>query len=219
MLPKFIEVETEDAPQYSVIWLHGLGADGNDFSDFPHMLKLPKGEVTRFVFPHAPMRPITLNGGMVMRGWYDLVELQDTEQDDIQGLEESSNLIKALIEREKTFGVPAQKIFLGGFSQGGALSLYLGLRHEERLAGVIALSAYLPPPKTVFVGSSKINRQTPVFMAHGLDDPMVPFPLADNSRQLIEGMGYRLTWRTYPMEHSICEAEIHDMTQFFVDCL
>ena len=218
-LPEYIQAETGTSPKHSVIWLHGLGADGRDFSDLPRMLNLPAEMAIRFLFPHAPMRPITLNGGMTMRGWYDLTGLEASRKEDLDGLQASSELVAALIYQEVARGIPADQILLGGFSQGGALSLYLGLRYPNRLAGIVGLSAYLPAASRVRVERSEVNQNTQVFMGHGLHDPMVSLQSGDASRQLLEELGYPLTWRTYPMQHSICESEMRDLAEFFVDCL
>ena len=218
-LPEYIEAETGAAPQHCVIWLHGLGADGRDFADLPGMLNLPPQMAIRFLFPHAPMRPITLNGGMMMRGWYDLTSLDANKKEDLDGLEESSDLVTALIHQEVAHGIPADQILLGGFSQGGALSLYLGLRHPSRLAGIVGLSTYLPEASRVHAERSEANRNTRVFMGHGLHDPMISLRVGDTSRQLLEKLGYPLTWRTYPMQHSICEPEMRDLAEFLVGCL
>ena len=217
--PEYIEVETGTAPQYSVIWLHGLGADGRDFADLPGMLNLPAQMSIRFLFPHAPMRPITLNGGMTMRGWYDLTGLEASRKEDLEGLQASSDLVTALIHQEVARGIPADQILLGGFSQGGALSLYLGLRYPNRLAGIVALSAYLPAASRICVECSEANRNTRVFMGHGLHDPMVSLQSGNASRKVLEKLGYPITWRTYPIEHSICEPEMRDLAKFFVGCL
>ena len=218
-LPEYIEAETGAAPQYCVIWLHGLGADGRDFADLPGMLNLPAQMAIRFLFPHAHMRPITLNGGTMMRGWYDLTGLDSNKKEDLDGLEESSDLVTALIHQEVARGIPADQILLGGFSQGGALSLYLGLRYPNRLAGIVALSAYLPAASRISVECSEANQNTRVFMGHGLHDPMVSLQSGDASRKVLEKLGYPITWRTYPMEHSICESEMRDLAEFFVGCL
>jgi phospholipase/carboxylesterase len=219
LLPEYIEAETGAAPQHCVIWLHGLGADGRDFSDLPGMLNLPAQLSIRFLFPHAPMRSITLNGGMTMRGWYDVTGLEESKKEDLEGLQASSDLVAALIHQEVARGIPANQILLGGFSQGGALSLYLGLRYPNRLAGVVALSAYLPAASRISVECSEVNQNTRVFMGHGLHDPMVSLHSGDASRKLLEKLGYPITWRTYPMEHSICEPEMRDLAEFFVSCL
>jgi len=150
-----------------------------------------------------------------MRGWYDLAGLEERDQEDISGLTESSELITRLIEQEKERGIASDQIFLGGFSQGGALSLYLGLRYSEKLAGIIGLSTYLPASLSISAERSELNRETPIFMAHGLHDPMIPIGLAENSRRVLQQLEYQLTWRTYPMQHSICDAEIRDLSQFF----
>ena len=218
-LPEYIKAETGAAPQHCVSWLHGRGADGRDFADLPGMLNLPAQMAIRFLFPHARMRPITLNGGMMMRGWYDLTGLDANKKEDLDGLEESSDLVTALIHQEVARGIPADQILLGGFSQGGALSLYLGLRYPSRLAGIVGLSTYLPKASRVHAERSEANRNTRVFMGHGLHDPMVSLQFGDSSRQLLEELGYPLTWRTYPMQHSICEPEMRDLAEFFVGCL
>ena len=219
LLPEYIEAETGTAPQYCVIWLHGLGADGRDFADLPGMLNLPAQMSIRFLFPHAPMRPITLNGGMTMRGWYDVTGLEASRKEDLEGLQASSDLVTALIHQEVARGIPANQILLGGFSQGGALSLYLGLRYPNRLAGIVALSAYLPAASRICVECSEVNQNTRVFMGHGLHDPMVSLQSGDASRKVLEQLGYPITWRTYPMEHSICEPEMRDLAEFLVGCL
>ena len=219
MLPEYIEIETASAPTHSVVWLHGLGADGADFADLPSMLELPSKSAIRFIFPHAPIRPITLNGGAMMRGWYDLAGLQELDKQDVIGIRESSSQIRCLIEQEMTRGISSDQIFLGGFSQGGALALYLGLRYPEKLAGIIGLSTYLPALQSMTTECSEFNRQTPIFMAHGLHDSMIPLGVADHSRCLLEQYDYQLTWRTYPMQHSICDLEIQDLGQFISNCL
>jgi phospholipase/carboxylesterase len=218
-LPEYIEAETGTAPQHCVIWLHGLGANGRDFADLPGMLNLPPQMAIRFLFPHAPMRPITINGGMKMRGWYDLTGLEASRKEDLDGLQASSDLITALIHQEVARGIPADQILLGGFSQGGALSLYIGLRYPNRLAGIVGLSTYLPVASRVRAERSEANQNTQVFMGHGLHDPMVSLQSGDASRQLLEELGYSLTWRTYPMQHSLCETEMRDLAEFFVGCL
>jgi phospholipase/carboxylesterase len=219
LLPEYIEAGIGTAPKHCVIWLHGLGADGRDFADLPSMLNLPAETSIRFLFPHAPMRPITLNGGMTMRGWYDVTGLEANRKEDLEGLQASSDLVTALIHQEVARGIPANQIFLGGFSQGGALSLYLGLRYPNRLAGIVALSAYLPAASRISVECSEVNQNTRVFMGHGVHDPMVSLQSGDASRKLLEKLGYPITWRTYPMEHAICEPEMRDLAEFFASCL
>ena len=212
---EYIQTETGPEPTHSIIWLHGLGADGNDFVNLPEMLSFGKERV-RFIFPHAPMRPITINGGMTMRGWYDLQEMPNHGNEDLEGLKESSDLVIQLLEQEIMRGVTSTNIFLGGFSQGGALSLYLGLRYKQPLAGIVALSSYLPTPNLTATETSDANRKTEIFMGHGLNDPIVPIELADISHKTLKGLEYPVVWRTYSMEHSICEAEMRDLRQYFV---
>ena len=218
LLPEYIEAETGTAPQHCVIWLHGLGADGRDFVDLPGMLNLPAQMSIRFLFPHAPMRPITLNGGMTMRGWYDVTGLEASRKEDLEGLQASSDLVTALIHQEVARGIPANQILLGGFSQGGALSLYLGLRYPDRLAGIVGLSTYLPAASHFRAERSEANQNTPVFMGHGVHDPMISLQSGNASRQFLEELGYRLTWRTYQIQHSVCEQEIIDLAEFMVSC-
>ncbi len=215
-----ILVETgDDASRYSVVWLHGLGADGQDFSDLPNLLDLPEETAIRFLFPHAPLRPITLNGGMVMRGWYDLKDLGENEYEDIDGLNASSRLIYNLIEVEVRKGIPVEHILLGGFSQGGAVSLYAGLRYPKRLAGIVSLSGYLPAPDRLLTESSDTNRETPIFLGHGIEDTVVPLTIGNATRQSLDGLGYGATWWTYPMSHTICQQEMIDLSNFLERCL
>jgi phospholipase/carboxylesterase len=176
------------------------------------MLSLPAEPAVRFVFPHAPMRPITLNGGMVMRGWYDLTGLEVTRHEDVAGLEQSSALVTGLIEQESARGILPSQVFLGGFSQGGALALHVGLRYTERLAGIVALSTYLPVSDQTRAERSEANRPTAIFMAHGLFDPVVVLPFGEASHQALEEMGYDMTWRTYPIQHSVSESEMSDLS-------
>jgi phospholipase/carboxylesterase len=216
---EYIEIETGTSPEYCVIWLHGLGADGRDFEDLPRMLNLPASLAVRFLLPHAPVRPITLNGGMMMRGWYDVMGLEEDRKEDLDGFKESSSLITALINQEVDRGISVDQILLGGFSQGGAVSFYLGLRYPKKLAGIIGLSTYLPASRQTSMERSDANRNTSVFMGHGLYDPMISLRAADTSRQRLEELGYSLTWCTYPMQHSICEAEMKDLADFFFRCI
>jgi phospholipase/carboxylesterase len=198
----------------SVIWLHGLGADGNDFVPMVEQLNLVIRQKVRFVFPHAPLRSITVNSGMRMRAWYDIFELNLSRCDDLKGIQESETLINLLIEREISLGVPSHQIILGGFSQGGAISLYTGLRYPTRLGGIIALSAYMPAADVFSEARSLENTQTPIFMAHGLSDSVVPFMLGNISRQQLEGLNYPVEWRSYPMAHTVVQEEIEDISRF-----
>jgi len=202
-----IEIETGPQPQASVIWLHGLGADGSDFEPVVAELDLPARPI-RFVFPHAPMQPVTINGGMVMRAWYDVLGDDLARREDAAGVRESQRLVGRLIEREEARGSAAEHIVLAGFSQGGAIALQTGLRHARRLAGIMALSCYVPIADAVAAEAHAANRATPVFMAHGLHDPIVPVALGRRSRDLLAALGYPVEWHEYPMPHSVCAEEI-----------
>lgn len=205
-----IEIETARNPSASIIWLHGLGADGNDFAPIVPALKLP-GAAIRFVFPHAPMRPVTINGGMRMRAWYDIADGANRREDE-SGVRASQTLIEALIAREKERGTAANRLVLAGFSQGGAIALQTGLRHSERVAGIMALSTYLPIADKFAAEAGKANRDAPIFMAHGSYDPVIPLARAEQSRGLLQSLGYQVEWREYPMQHSVCPEEVSDIS-------
>jgi phospholipase/carboxylesterase len=206
-----LEVPTAPSPTAAVIWMHGLGADGHDFVDIVPMLRLPGSVAARFVFPHAPMQPVTINGGMVMRAWYDIRPDAAERGEDEQGIRHSQTQVEVLIAREKARGVPAARIVLAGFSQGGAMALQTGLRHPERLAGVMALSCYVPLARTLAAEASAPNRDVPIFMAHGTGDPLIPLARARRAHQILTGLGYRVEWHEYPMPHAVCDAEIRDL--------
>jgi phospholipase/carboxylesterase len=207
-----IEIETGPSPAASVIWLHGLGADGSDFVPVVDALDLPAGPLPsrpiRFVFPHAPMQPVTINSGMVMRAWYDVLSTDFDRRADERGVRASQQLIEALLEREQRRGIAAGRIVLAGFSQGGAIALHTGLRHAERLAGIMALSCYVPLAASLPAERSAANRDVPVFMAHGTRDPVIPARLARESRDLLLQLGYEVAWHEYPMEHSVSPEEL-----------
>jgi phospholipase/carboxylesterase len=209
-----IEIETGRNPAASVIWMHGLGADGNDFVPIVNELGLDSTPAIRFLFPHAPMRPVTINNGFVMRAWYD-VTLGDLEghsrRADERGVRESQAQIAALIEREEKRGVAPERIVLAGFSQGGAVALQTGLRFPRKLAGMMALSTYLPLAESLPAEAAPANRQTPIFMAHGLYDPVIPIMMGAGSMTFLTGLGYAVEWRQYPMPHSVCPDEIEDI--------
>ncbi|MBO69167.1 MAG: carboxylesterase [Acidiferrobacteraceae bacterium] len=213
-----IKIDTGDHPACCVIWLHGLGADGHDFVDLPNMLKLPPDRSVRYIFPHAPVRPITLNGGVSMRGWYDLLSLDLQNDEDAQGLEESSIMLAELIDEQVKQGISTEKILLGGFSQGGALSLYHGLCHSKSLAGLVGLSTYLPLPDRLSHHRNIMSHNVPIFMGHGCYDSVIPSDYGKSSRDILQKHGYTVTWRQYPMDHSICESEIQDMSNFLLRC-
>jgi phospholipase/carboxylesterase len=205
-----VEFETGAGPRAAVIWMHGLGADGHDFAPIVPELSLPASASVRFVFPHAPMRPVTINNGWVMRAWYDVHGDAGERREDETGVRESERAIVRLIEREKTRGVPARRIVLAGFSQGGAMALHTGLRYPGRLAGVMALSCFLPLPHTVAAEASPANRDAPIFMAHGTDDAVIPLARAERTHAVLVRLGYRVEWHTYPIAHAVCPEEIRD---------
>lgn len=209
-LPEAIEIETAPAPDAALIWLHGLGADGHDFEALVPELRLPQNTRLRFIFPHAPMRPVTINMGMHMRAWYDILQMGGGPED-AAGIRASQGLVEALIARERTRGVAAARIALAGFSQGGAIALHAGLRHAERLAGVLALSTYLPLAATLAAERSDANRDIAVFMAHGGHDPVIDIARARESRAALESLGYAVQWQEYAMPHSVCAQEIADI--------
>jgi phospholipase/carboxylesterase len=211
-----IEIETGPRPEATVIWLHGLGADGHDFEPIVPELRLPKA--VRFVFPHAPVRPVTINNGMRMRAWYDILQFGGGPEDE-QGIRASQALLENLITAEKKKGIQADKIVLAGFSQGGAIVLQTGLRHAERLAGIMALSTYLPVAETLQKEKSKANQDLPIFMAHGAYDDIIPLRRAEQSRDLLVKSGYPVEWRTYPMPHSVCPEEIGHISEFLLRIL
>ncbi len=213
-----IEIETGPQPQASVIVMHGLGADGNDFVPVVPELGMPPGLRVRFVFPHAPMQPVTINAGMVMRAWYDVFELGGGREDEA-GIRASQGRIEGLIAREKARGIPAGRIVLAGFSQGGAIALQTGLRHPERLAGIGVLSAYLPLARSVPAEASPANRDVPIFMAHGSYDDLIPVARAHRSRDLLLELGFRVAWHEYGMPHSVCAEEIQDLAFWLQEML
>ncbi len=210
-----IEIETAPNPTAAVIWMHGLGADGNDFAPMVPELRLGNAPAIRFVFPHAPMIPVTINNGYVMRAWYD-VSYGDLEgksrQADEKGVRASQAEIEKLIVREVARGIRANKIVIAGFSQGGAIALHTGLRHAAPLAGIMALSTYLPAPHTLPAEAAAANRDIALFYAHGSDDQVIPIAMAETSRQTLSAAGYAVDWHEYPMQHSVCLEEIRDIS-------
>ncbi len=206
-----LEIESAPSPTAAVIWLHGLGADGYDFVDIVPMLGL-KAIPTRFVFPHAPMRPVTINGGAVMRAWYDVRGDAGVRREDEAGVRESQARVEALIAREKARGIAARRLALAGFSQGGAMVLQTGLRHPERLGGIMALSCFLPLADKIAAEVGAANRDVPIFMAHGSQDPLIPMARARHAHDLLASLGYRIEWHEYPIPHSVSDAEIRDIS-------
>ena len=209
-----IEHETGRDPRHAVIWLHGLGADGNDFAPIVPELIDAEWPPLRFVFPHAPVRPITINGGMAMRAWYDISGLEIAQRQDEAGIRASIAQTGELIEREIARGVPAANILLAGFSQGGAIVLSGGIRHAQRLGGIVALSTYLPMAEKTDADASAANRDVPIFMAHGMLDPTISHALGEMSREYLKQRGYAVEWHDYPMAHQVCMEEIADLRKW-----
>jgi phospholipase/carboxylesterase len=215
-----VEIETRADPEAAVIWLHGLGADGHDFEPVVGQLDVAELPPLRFVFPHAPLRPVTVNGGMVMRAWYDIfsVDFHSRREDD-EGIRESARRLAQLAARENTRGIADNRIVLAGFSQGGAVALHAGLRHPRRLAGVLALSAYLPLASTLAAEAHGANRKVSVFMAHGWSDPVIPFDVGQDSARLLAASDYPVEWHAYAMEHGVCMTELSDIGRWLAEVL
>ena len=207
-----IEIDPTEAPTASLIVLHGLGADGNDF--VPIAQELTLSAPVRFVFPHAPTRPVTINGGYVMRAWYDILGTDLVRAEDEAGLRASQREVEALIDREVQRGIPPERIVLMGFSQGCAMALLTGLRYAQRLAGIVGLSGYLPLAATTEVERSVANATVPVFLAHGQHDPVVAYPRGAATRDALRALGYAVEWHEYPMQHSVCMEEISDLNRW-----
>jgi phospholipase/carboxylesterase len=214
-----IEIETAPQPVASLIVLHGLGADGNDFVPFAQELKLGAVGAVRYVFPHAPTRPVTINGGYVMRAWYDILGTDLVRRENEGGLRESQREINALIEREIARGIAPGRIVLAGFSQGCAMTLMTGLRHGARLAGLAGLSGYLPLADTTAAERNAANLDVPIFLAHGRQDPVVPLARATASRDLLLGLGHGVQWHDYAMPHSVCGEEVADLNAWLLEVL
>lgn len=212
----YLEISTAERVEYSVIWLHGLGASGHDFEPIVPELRLLQRPGVRFLFPHAPIRPITINGGAAMRGWYDIDSLDfDARSHDRAGIEDSARLVGQLIEQEKAGGVPEENILLAGFSQGGAIALYAGLAGPHRLGGIMALSTYLPLQDQVFIDGIEARAELPIFMAHGRHDDVIALPYAVQSRDAMLQHGLAIEWHDYPIAHSVSAEEVADMATWF----
>jgi phospholipase/carboxylesterase len=218
-----VEITTGTEPDASVIWLHGLGADGHDFEPIVPELRLPASLSARFVFPHAPVRPVTINGGMAMRAWYDIYSLDRGGAVDEQGVRDSAEIANALIRRERERGIAASRTVLAGFSQGGAIALHAALRYPEPLAGLMALSTYLPLGSSldaeVVDNAAAVNGSIPIFMAHGTFDPVLPMQMGVDSRDLLRDRGFEIEWHEYPMAHAVCAEEIAHIRQWLVGVL
>ena len=209
-----IQVDTGPNPTASVIWLHGLGASGDDFVPIVRELDLAGLPAIRFVFPHAPTMPVTVNNGYVMRAWYDIVGADLARREDEKGLRASQAMVEQLIAQEKARGVPAERIVLAGFSQGCAMTLQTGLRHPEKLAGLMCLSGYVPLHTTIAAERHAANQSTPIFLVHGRGDQVIPIVRAEQSRDLLRTLGYDVEWHEYPMPHSVCGEEVADISGF-----
>lgn len=207
-----VELESGPNPVGSIIWLHGLGADGHDFEPIVPELRLPSTLPLRFVFPHAPVRPVTINGGMSMRAWYDIFSLDRDGPVDEDGIRASGEILNDLVRQERERGMESERIVVAGFSQGGAIALHAALRYPERLAGLMALSTYLPLPESldaeVITNDAAVNGDIPIFMAHGSFDPVLPMQLGTDSASFLKKSGYSVEWHDYPMAHAVCAEEI-----------
>jgi len=209
-----IEIQPEAAHKYSVIWLHGLGADGHDFESLIPELHLTAATNTHFIFPNAPVQPVTINGGMSMRSWYDILEMSLERKVDIDGIYQSASLIEPLIRQEIDKGIASTNILLAGFSQGGVIALHAGLRHPHKLAGIVALSTYLPTIDRLQTERSAANKDTPIFMAHGIIDPIVAVESGKAAFDKLKSMDYNIEWHDYLMEHRLCVEEIEHISVF-----
>jgi len=215
----FIQQDTGRDPRHAVIWLHGLGADGHDFEPIVPELGLNDSIPVRFIFPHAPAQPVTINGGMVMRAWYDITGMDLSAGVDEAGINRSAAHLRRLIRTAVDSGISADKIVLAGFSQGGVIALHTGLQYPEPLAGIIALSTYVAVPETIRESASNTNKSIPIFMAHGRFDPVIPYPLGKRSSDFLMEQGYSVQWHEYPMEHSVHPQEIRDLGIWLGDLL
>ncbi len=209
-----LEIETAPDPDAAVVWMHGLGADGHDFEPIVPELRLPATARVRFVFPHAPLRPVTINQGHVMRAWYDVRALAGVRREDEAGVRQSARQIEALVARERERGIAPRRIVIAGFSQGGAMALHVGLRYPDRIAGILALSCYLPLTDALDAERSPANRDVPIFWAHGLHDPMIPLAMADQGREQVAARAYQIEWHQYPIPHSVSAEEIADVARW-----
>jgi phospholipase/carboxylesterase len=214
-----VELTTGENPAGTVIWMHGLGADGWDFVPIVRELPLPEGMALRFIFPHAPLRPVTINNGMRMPAWYDISMSDVSRVPDERGIRESQAQVEDFIAREKARGVASSKIVLAGFSQGGAIALQTALRHKEKLGGVLALSTYLTLEDSLEAEASPANKATPILMAHGTQDEVIPVRLAESSRSKLQEKGYEVEWHAWPMPHSVCAEEVQAIAEFLARTL
>jgi phospholipase/carboxylesterase len=209
-----VVLDPPTTPDAAVIWLHGLGADGFDFVPIVDELRLPPTLAVRFVFPHARPRPVTINGGMAMRAWYDITSLGPDRVEDEAGIRQSAEVVRGYIEKENARGIGSERIVIAGFSQGGAIAFQAALRHPQRLGGVLALSTYLPLRESLAAQATPANRDVPILMCHGVRDQMLPAALGTASRDYLQSLGYKVEWKAYPMEHSVCMEEVLDISKW-----
>lgn len=214
-----VEVEPSNTANASIIWLHGFGADGHDFEPIVPELRLPPQLQVRFIFPHAPQRPITMYDKTILRAWYDFTNWEKETEVETAGIYESAAQIEALIKRENARGIPTNKIVLAGFSQGGSMALHVGVRYQEKLAGIMALSTYLSTEHTLQAERTTANQDTSIFMAHGTQDNVVPFADAQYARDELTSLNYKIEFHTYPMPHSLCPQEVVDIRQWLINVL
>lgn len=210
----YVEVNPDVKAKATVIWLHGLGDSGNGFAPIVPDLKLPSELGIRFVFPHAPTRPVTINNGMLMRAWYDITSLDFNHRADSQGVKESSAFVANLIEQEIAQGIPANKIVLAGFSQGGVIALHLGTRYEKTLAGIMSMSSYMSEPEKLKEEAHSANKNTPIFVAHGTHDDVVPVFMGNAAFKVLQSNGYQVTWHEYAMQHNVCMQQLNDISSW-----
>ncbi len=215
-----IEINPSGPPTTTIIWLHGLGADGHDFEAIVPELRLPESLAVRYVFPHAPERSITINAGLRMRAWFDILDLKHrADSVDMDQFRESGDMLKALINNELKSGMPSDRILLAGFSQGGAIVLYMGLQYQKQLAGILAMSMHLPTIHNLATELGSANRKIPIMMAHGQMDPVIPVTKAIETRQELTRMGYAVSWHEYPMQHTVCADEIQAIRSWLLQIL
>jgi phospholipase/carboxylesterase len=209
-------IEPQERADAAVILLHGLGADGHDFESLVPELRMPASPSLRWIFPHAPVRAVTINGGLPMRAWYDIIAIDPNAPEDEAGIRKSARLIDALIKRERELGIMASRIIVAGFSQGGAMALFAALRWPERLCGLVALSCYLPLPAALSSEAAAANSTVPVFLAHGTMDPVVPFSFGESSREVLRESGHEVSWHAYQMQHEVCQQELADLREWIL---
>ena len=216
---KYVDINPDTKPTATIIWLHGLGVDGHDFVPIVPELRIPETLPLRFVFPHAPRRSVTINAGMVMPAWFDILDLEGLHKVNENHIHESAELLKTLLEYELLSGIPSERVVLAGFSQGGTIALHTGLRFEKKLAGILALSTYLPTAESLEKEGSRVNREIPIMMAHGSEDPLVPLENAVTTRENLARLGYAVRWHEYPVEHTVCMDEINDIRAWLINIL